>query len=59
MMKYGIKIVDVKGNEYLLCEEGTTEFQVFDNFADADDFNYEYEDSLPDGLLSEVVEIEV
>ena len=58
MIKYGIKIVDANGYEYLLCEEGSTEFQTFDNYEDADDFNYEFEDSLTDGLSSEVIEID-
>ena len=58
MIKYGIKIVDVNGYEYLLCEEGSAEFQTFDNYEDADDFNYEFEDTLTDGLSSEVIEID-
>lgn len=57
MNKYGIKVIDVNGNEFLLCKEGSSEFETFDTYEDADDFNYEFEDTLTDGLSSVVVEI--
>jgi hypothetical protein len=55
-MKYAIKVIDVKGNEFLLCEEGKDSFQMFEEYADADDFNYDFEQSLEDGMSSVVVE---
>lgn len=55
-MRYAIKITDAKGNDFLLCEEGKDAFQVFDEYADADDFNYDFEQSLPEGMSSAVIE---
>lgn len=55
-MKYAIKITDAKGSEFLLCEEGRESFQTFDEYADADDFNYDFEQSLANGMSSTVVE---
>lgn len=55
-MKYAIKITDEKGSEFLLCEEGKDSFQVFDEYADADDFNYDFEQSLNNGISSVVIE---
>ena len=56
MMRYAIKLVDQKGTEYLLLEEEGTEYQVFDSYEEADDFNYDFEQTLEDGLTSVVVE---
>lgn len=55
-MKYAIKLVDELGQEFLLLEEGKAEYQTFDSFKDADDFNYDFEQTLEDGLTSVVVE---
>lgn len=55
-MKYAIKITDAKGNDFLLCEEGKDAFLMFDEYADADDFNYDFEQSLADGMSSAVIE---
>lgn len=54
-MKYGIKITDASGGEYVLCAEGTDRFQTFRTYSKADDYNYEFENTLPDGMKSEVV----
>lgn len=55
-MKYAIKVIDAKGNEFLLCEEGKDSFQTFDEYADADDFNYDFEQTLDSEMSSVVVE---
>ncbi|TCM89615.1 hypothetical protein EV294_11280 [Paenibacillus sp. BK033] len=54
---YGIKPIDAEGNEYLLRNEEDTAYENFATFEDADDFNYEFEDTLEEGLRSEVTEI--
>ncbi|WP_433943624.1 hypothetical protein [Paenibacillus sp. SN-8-1] len=55
-MQYAIQLTDENGNEFLLLEEGKEGYQTFDSFEDADDFNYEFEQSLEDGVTSAVVE---
>jgi hypothetical protein len=55
-MKYAIMITDAKGSEFLLCEEGKDSFLMFDEYADADDFNYDFGQSLADGMSSAVIE---
>jgi len=55
-MRYAIKITDAKENDFLLCEEGKDSFMTFDEYADADDFNYDFEQSLADGMSSAVIE---
>lgn len=55
-MKYAIQITDAKGNGFLLCEEGVEAFHVFEEYTDVDDFNYDFEQSLPEGMSSAVIE---
>ncbi|MGG0150720.1 hypothetical protein [Bacillus mycoides] len=53
---YAIEIKDVVEDKmYLLCEEGSTEVLTFATYEEADDYNYEFEDTLSDGLTSRVV----
>ncbi|PHF10436.1 hypothetical protein [Bacillus toyonensis] len=52
---YAIEIKDTEGKMYLLCEEGSAEVLTFATYEDADDYNYEFEDTLSDGLTSHVV----
>ncbi|WP_186331542.1 hypothetical protein [Paenibacillus xylanexedens] len=56
-MAYAIQVTDVnKGEGFLLLTEDNADFQRFDTFEEADDFNYEFEQTLEDGLSSAVVE---
>jgi len=55
-MAYAIQVTDVKGENFVLLNEDNADFQRFDTFEDADDFNYEFEQTLEDGLSSAVVE---
>ncbi|PDZ36491.1 hypothetical protein CON18_30685 [Bacillus cereus] len=41
---------------YLLCKEASTEVLTFATYEEADDYNYEFEDTLSDELTSRVVE---
>lgn len=53
---YAIEIKDVSENKtYLLCEEGSNEVFTFATYEEAYDYNYEFEDTLSDGLTSRVV----
>ncbi|EJR82872.1 hypothetical protein COK65_30595 [Bacillus thuringiensis] len=52
---YAIEIKDTEGKMYLLCEEGSAEVLTFATYEEADDCNYEFEDTLSDGLTSHVV----
>ncbi|PFJ84007.1 hypothetical protein COJ11_32345 [Bacillus cereus] len=52
---YSIEIKDADNKTYLLCEEVSAEVVTFATYEDADDYNYEFEDTLPDGLTSHVV----
>lgn len=52
---YAIEIQDTEGKTYLLCKEGSTEVLTFATIEEADDYNYEFEDTLSDGLTSRVV----
>ncbi|KEK22484.1 hypothetical protein BAGA_18945 [Bacillus gaemokensis] len=53
---YAIEIKDAAdGKVYLLCEEGSAEVLTFDTYEEADDYNYEFEDILTDGLTSRAV----
>ncbi|NIL33296.1 hypothetical protein [Bacillus thuringiensis] len=52
---YAIEIKDTEGKTYLLCEEGSTEVLTYTTYEEADDYNYEFEDTLSDGLTSRVV----
>lgn len=52
---YSIEIKDTKDKTYLLCEEGSTEVLTFAIYEEADDYNYDFEDTLSDGLTSHVV----
>lgn len=54
-MRYAIQI-KVDGSDYLLCEEGKETFELFDTYEEADDFNYDFEQSLEEGSTSAVVE---
>lgn len=56
-MAYAIQVTDVnKGEGFVLLTEDNSDFQRFDTFEEADDFNYEFEQTLEDGLTSVVVE---
>ncbi|AJH82512.1 hypothetical protein P5775_29415 [Bacillus cereus] len=44
-----------KDKTYLLCEEGSAEVLTFATYEEAGDYNYEFEDTLSDGLTSRVV----
>ncbi len=53
---YAIEIKDnSEGKTYLLCVEGSTEVLTFAKYEEADDYNYEFEDTLPDVLTSRIV----
>ncbi|PFN86364.1 hypothetical protein COJ67_16580 [Bacillus thuringiensis] len=52
---YAIEIKDTESKTYLLCEEGSAEVLTFATYEEADDYNYEFEDTLSDGLTSRVV----
>lgn len=52
---YSIEIKDTEGKTYLLCVEGRSEVLTFATYEEADDYNYEFEDTLSDGLTSRVV----
>lgn len=56
---YAIEIIEIKGNNevtdnktYLLCEEGSNEVLTFTTSEEADDYNYDFEDTLSDGLTT-------
>ncbi|KXY11174.1 hypothetical protein [Bacillus paranthracis] len=52
---YAIEIKDSTENKtYLLCEEGSNEVLTFTTYEE-DDYNYEFKDTLSDGLTSRVV----
>lgn len=55
-MGYAIQVTNAKGEDFVLLNESNSEYQRFDTFEDADDFNYEFEQTLEDGLSSAVVE---
>lgn len=57
MTKYGINIIDSEGNDYLLCKEGSDRFETFRSYEKADDYNYEFDASLPEGLRCDVVAV--
>lgn len=46
-----------KSRTYLLCEEGSAEVLTFTIYEGVDDYNYEFEDTLINGLTSKVVKI--
>lgn len=52
---YAIEIKDMEGKMYLLWEEGSAELLTFVTYEEADGYNYEFEDTLSDGLTSRVV----
>ncbi|MGY6667027.1 hypothetical protein [Bacillus cereus] len=55
---YAIEIKDTENKTYLLCKEGSTEVLTFATYEEADDYNYEFEDTLDaysDGLTIRVV----
>ncbi|HHK5599910.1 hypothetical protein CN324_28090 [Bacillus anthracis] len=53
---YAIEIKDNSEDKtYLLCVKGSAELLTFDTYEEADDYNYEFEDTLSDGLTSRVV----
>ncbi|PFK48638.1 hypothetical protein [Bacillus cereus] len=52
---YAIKIKGTENKTYLLCVEGSNEVLTFATYEEAGDYNYEFEDTLPDGLTSLVV----
>ncbi|PEE66000.1 hypothetical protein COM90_06590 [Bacillus thuringiensis] len=52
---YAIEIKDTEDKTYLLCEEGSAEVLTFATNEEADDYNYEFEDTLTNGLSSRVV----
>ena len=53
--RYGIQITDVNGENYVLLAQGKERYQTFSSYAKADDYNYEFEDGLPDGVTSAVI----
>jgi hypothetical protein len=56
-MAYAIQVTNVnKGEGFVLLTEDNADFQLFDTFEDADDFNYEFEQTLKSGLSSAVIE---
>lgn len=52
---YSIEIKDEEDKTYLLCVEGSAELLTFDTYEEADDYNFEFEDTLFNGLTSRVV----
>ncbi|HHT7127812.1 hypothetical protein [Bacillus cereus] len=52
---YSIEIRDTEGKTYLLCIEGSAKVLTFATYEEANDYNYEFEDTLSDGLTSRVV----
>ncbi|MED2615435.1 hypothetical protein [Bacillus toyonensis] len=52
---YAIEIKDTEGKMYLLCVEGSAKVLTFATYEEVDDYNYEFEDTLSDGLTSRVV----
>ncbi|MGN4945203.1 hypothetical protein [Bacillus cereus group sp. MYBK104-1] len=52
---YSIEIKDTENKMYLLCIEGSNEVLTFATYEEADDYNYEFEDTLSDGFTSRVV----
>ncbi|MEH7028693.1 hypothetical protein [Bacillus wiedmannii] len=52
---YSFEIKGADNKTYLLCEEGSAEVLTFTTYEETDDYNYEFEDTLPDGLTSRVV----
>lgn len=59
MCMYAIKLIDLRsGQDYLLLEEGDSDsYLTFEQYADADDFNFEFKLTLDETLTSEVVEV--
>ncbi|WP_340031335.1 hypothetical protein [Bacillus tropicus] len=56
MDRYAIEIKDGSENKtYLLCAEGSAEVLTFATYEEADDYYYEFEDTLTDGLTSHAV----
>jgi len=55
--RYGIQITDVDGNTFVLQAEGKQRYQAFRSYDRADDYNYDFDASLPEGMRSEVVEL--
>lgn len=53
--KYGIQITDANGENFVLLAEGKERYQTFKTYDKADEFNYEFENTLPDGLSSAVI----
>lgn len=53
--RYGIQITDNNGETFVLLAQGKDRYQTFNSYAKADDYNYEFEDGLPDGVTSAVV----
>ncbi|KZE04135.1 hypothetical protein B4117_4305 [Bacillus mycoides] len=52
---YSIEIKDTEGKTYLLCVEGSAEVLTFATYEEADDYNYEFEDTLSRDFKSRVV----
>ncbi|PFS24374.1 hypothetical protein COK46_01810 [Bacillus thuringiensis] len=52
---YAIEIKDTEGKTYLLCEGGSAEVLIFATYEEADDYNYDFEDTLSDGLMSRAI----
>ncbi|HDR7641222.1 hypothetical protein [Bacillus wiedmannii] len=52
---YAIEIKDTESKTYLLCKEASAEVLTFATYEEADDYNYEFEDTLSDRLMSRVV----
>ncbi|MGX5469138.1 hypothetical protein ACWKT2_23790 [Bacillus toyonensis] len=52
---YSIEIRDTEGKMYILCVKGSAKVLTFATYEEVDDYNYEFEDTLSDGLMSHVV----
>jgi hypothetical protein len=53
--KFGIQITDSIGTKFVLLAEGKDGYQTFSSYKKADDYNYEFEQTLEDGLTSTVI----
>ncbi|MGI2709052.1 MULTISPECIES: hypothetical protein [Bacillus cereus group] len=54
---YAIEIKDMEGKTYLLCMEGRSDILLFETYEEAGEYNYEFEDTLKDGLTSRVTTV--
>ncbi|WP_088322543.1 hypothetical protein [Bacillus cereus] len=52
---YSIEIKGADNKTYLFCDEDSNEVLTFATYEETDDYNYELEDTLLDGLTSRIV----